>query len=165
MGNNRDLVLQQCRPAIEPGFSQAEYDQRLASIRARMAEEKIDLLWLTAPKSLCIAEILKPGLTVGELVLAGRAYYDEAGIWSDAGWVGGYELGIGFPPDRVGNFVYEMSDSDSERVFEPRTCVNFESQFFGPRLSGITYYICTLLFKEETAEPPVKAPRELVVID
>ncbi|MGD8350432.1 MAG: hypothetical protein PVI79_14380, partial [Gammaproteobacteria bacterium] len=41
---------------------------------------KIDLLWLTAPKSLCIAEILKPGLTVGELVLAGRAYYDEAGI-------------------------------------------------------------------------------------
>ncbi|MGD8838427.1 MAG: hypothetical protein PVI70_02445 [Gammaproteobacteria bacterium] len=40
MGNNRDLVLQQCRPAMEPGFSQAEYDQRLASIRARMAEEK-----------------------------------------------------------------------------------------------------------------------------
>jgi Xaa-Pro aminopeptidase len=112
-----------------------------------------------------IASILRPGLTVGELVRTARQYYDEAGIWSDAGWVGGYELGIGFPPDWVGNFVYEMTDSDSEKVFEPRTCVNFESQFFSPRMAGITYYICTLLFKEEVAELPVKAPRQLVVID
>ena len=112
-----------------------------------------------------IAGILEPGLTVGELVRTVRAYYDEAGIWSDAGWVGGYELGIGFPPDWVGNFVYEMSHTDSECVFEPRTCVNFESQFFSPRLSGITYYICTLLFKDDRAELPVQAPRELLVID
>ena len=112
-----------------------------------------------------IANTLKPGLTVGELVRAARQYYDEVGIWSDAGWVGGYELGIGFPPDWVGNFVYEMSDSDSERTFEARTCVNFESQFFSPRMSGITYYICTLLFKEDVAELPIKAPRQLVVID
>ncbi len=112
-----------------------------------------------------IADILQPGLTVGELVRAARAYYDDAGIWSDAGWVGGYELGIGFPPDWVGNFVYEMSDADSERVFEPRTCVNFESQFFSPRMSGITYYICTLLFGEDAAELPIRAPRELVVLD
>ncbi len=327
MGDNRDLVLQQCRPAMELGFSLAEYDQRLAAIRTRMAADNIDLLWLMAPESLyyvsgyscewyqaqspkqwpatsgiaihvdhdrfilfdtpseqvmsrfvtcsrdtrifpidnrrdgigfiidelqaegwlrgtvgmelhsyrpnpaisarfraafeaagtnvtdgsdilrelrwikspqeiaylehaarsfyvgdpprdvldyharssgvfeVIAGILKPGLTVGELVRAARAYYDQAGIWSDAGWVGGYELGIGFPPDWVGNFVYEMSDADSTRVFEPRTCVNFESQFFSPRLSGITYYICTLLFKEHGAELPVQAPRELVVID
>ena len=112
-----------------------------------------------------IADLIRPGLTVGELVTPIRQYYDEVGIWSDAGWVGGYELGIGFPPDWVGNFVYEMSDTDSERVFEPRTCVNFESQFFSPRMSGITYYICTLLFKEDLAELPVKAPRQLVVID
>ena len=112
-----------------------------------------------------IGKILKPGLMVGELVTAARDYYDEAGIWSDAGWVGGYELGIGFPPDWVGNFVYEMSDDESEKIFEPRTCVNFESQFFSPRMSGITYYICTLLFKEDHAGMPVQAPRKLVVID
>ncbi|MCP4983739.1 MAG: aminopeptidase P family protein [Gammaproteobacteria bacterium] len=112
-----------------------------------------------------IADILKPGLTVGELVRSARQYYDDVGIWSDAGWVGGYELGIGFPPDWVGNFVYEMSHSDSERVFEPRTIVNFESQFFSPRMSGITYYICSLLFKEDSAELPIKAPRRLVVIE
>ena len=112
-----------------------------------------------------IAKILKPGLTVGELVTAARDYYDEAGIWSDAGWVGGYELGIGFPPDWVGNFVYEMSHDDSDKAFEARTCVNFESQFFSPRMSGITYYIDTLLFKEDRAEMPIRTPRKLIVID
>ncbi len=112
-----------------------------------------------------IADILKPGLTVGELVRTARQYYDEAGIWSDAGWVGGYELGLAFPPDWVGNFVYEMSHSDSEKAFEARTCVNFESQFFSPRMAGITYYIDTLLFKEDVAELPIRAPRSLVVID
>ena len=112
-----------------------------------------------------IADILRPGLTVGELVTSARQYYDDVGIWSDAGWVGGYELGIGFPPDWVGNFVYEMSHTDSEKVFEPGTCVNFESQFFSPNMSGITYYICMLLFKENSAELPVQAPRQLVVIE
>ncbi len=112
-----------------------------------------------------IAKLLKPGLGVAELVTAARQYYDEVGIWSDAGWVGGYELGIGFPPDWVGNFVYEMSHTDSERVFEPRTCVNFESQFFSPRMAGITYYIDMLLFKEDVAEMPIQSPRRLVAID
>jgi len=112
-----------------------------------------------------IAEALRPNLPVAELVTKVRQYYDDVGIWSDAGWVGGYELGIGFPPDWVGNFVYEMSDTDSDTVFEPNTVVNFESQFFSPRLSGITYYIDTLLFKDDIAEQPVKAPLKLVVID
>ena len=112
-----------------------------------------------------IADLLRPGLTVGELVSTTRAYYEDIGIWSDAGWVGGYELGIGFPPDWVGNYVYEMTDTESDRVFEPGTCVNFESQFFSPRMSGITYYICTLLFKQDQALLPVQAPRRLVIID
>ena len=112
-----------------------------------------------------IARLLRPGLSVGELVREARRYYEEAGIWSDAGWVGGYELGIGFPPDWVGNFVYEMSHQDSEVEFEPGTCVNFESQFFSPRMAGITYYICTLLFKDDGAALPIRYPRRLTVIE
>ena len=56
--------------------------------------------------------LIRPNLRVGELVKTLKAYYLDAGIWQDASWVGGYELGIGFPPDWVGNFVYEMSDED-----------------------------------------------------
>ena len=109
--------------------------------------------------------VLRPGLRVADLVRATRAYYDEVGIWSDAGWVGGYELGLAFPPDWVGHFVYEMSDTDSDRVFEPGTVVNFESQFFAPRLSGITYYIDMLLFKTDGASRPLGFQPELVILD
>ena len=52
MGHNRDLVLKQCNPAMELGFSLAEFKARLQAIRQRMAQDKIDLLWLTAPESL-----------------------------------------------------------------------------------------------------------------
>ena len=52
MGQNRDLVLQQCNPAMELGFSLAEFKSRLDAIRQRMAQDNIDLLWLSAPESL-----------------------------------------------------------------------------------------------------------------
>jgi Xaa-Pro aminopeptidase len=108
-----------------------------------------------------IASVLRTGLTVGELVTATRGYYEEVGIWSDAAWVGGYELGIAFPPDWVGNIVYEMTDSESSRVFEAGTVVNFESQFYGPHQIGITYFIDTLLFSAEQAHQPLRTPLEL----
>jgi hypothetical protein len=103
-------------------------------------------------------------MSVVELVKTLRAYYEEQGIWEDASWVGGYELGIGFPPDWVGNFVYEMSHMDSRVQFEPGTAVNFESVFYGPRMSGLTYLIDTLLFKDDTAELASRMPRELHVL-
>jgi Xaa-Pro aminopeptidase len=112
-----------------------------------------------------IDSILRPGLPVAELVRTTKAYYEEVGIWSDAGWVGGYELGLAFPPDWVGNYVYEMTDTDSDRVFEPGTIVNFESQFYAPRMSGITYYIDTLLFTQDSATRPLTFAPELVVLD
>ncbi|MEM9910389.1 MAG: Xaa-Pro peptidase family protein [Pseudomonadota bacterium] len=112
-----------------------------------------------------IDAMLRPGLPVAKLVRETRAYYDAVGIWSDAGWVGGYELGLAFPPDWVGNYVYEMSDTDSDRLFEPGTAVNFESQFFAPRLSGITYCIDMLLFTDEGASRPLAFAPELVVLD
>ena len=109
--------------------------------------------------------ILRPGLTIGELVSATRAYYDEVGIWSDAAWVGGYELGLAFPPDWVGNYVYEMTDTDSEKTLEPGTAINFESQFFAPRMAGITYYIDMIMVTEAEATRPLSFQPELVILD
>ena len=112
-----------------------------------------------------IDSILRPGLPVAELVQTTRAYYEDVGIWTDAGWVGGYELGLAFPPDWVGNYVYEMTDSDSDKILEPNTVVNFESQFFAPRMAGITYYIDTLLFRADAATRPLTFKPELVIVD
>ena len=52
MGRNRDLALNECQPAMELPFTLGEYRQRLDRVRARMAEDGIDLLWLMAPESL-----------------------------------------------------------------------------------------------------------------
>jgi len=111
-----------------------------------------------------VAGVIRPNLRVGELVKTLKAYYEDQQIWTDASWVGGYEMGIGFPPDWVGNFVYEMSDEDSDVLFEPGTAVNFESVFFGPRLSGLTYLIDTLLFTRDGAELASRMPRHLTVL-
>lgn len=112
-----------------------------------------------------IADMIHPNLNVGELVTALEAYYQEAGIWENAAWVGGYELGIAFPPDWVGNFVYELSDSGSDVLFAPGTVVNYESQFYGPNFSGLTYLIDTLMFEDQTACIASRVPRELIVIE
>jgi len=112
-----------------------------------------------------IDSFMRPNLPVAELVSKTRAYYDEVGIWSDAGWVGGYELGLAFPPDWVGNYVYEMTDTETDKILEPGTVVNFESQFFAPRMSGITYYVDTLMFKSGAALRPLKFKPELVIVD
>ncbi len=52
MGRNRDLAFEECQPEMELAFAPGEYRDRLDRIRARMAEDGIDLLWLSAPESL-----------------------------------------------------------------------------------------------------------------
>ena len=54
-----------------------------------------------------LRETVRPYLPVIELNIVMRAFFEGAGIWEDRWWVGGYEFGIGFPPDWVGPFVYE----------------------------------------------------------
>ena len=97
-----------------------------------------------------VRECLRPGLPVRELNETTRRYYDVHGLWERRGWVGGYEMGIAFYPDWVGNFVYDpLSDKNADRSFEPGTAVNYEIQVFLPRHAGCFVTIETLLFGAE----------------
>jgi len=58
-----------------------------------------------------------------------------------------------------------MTDTDTTMAFEPGSCVNLERRYFSPCMLGIKYYICSLLFKHDSAPLPVTAPRKLVVIE
>jgi Xaa-Pro aminopeptidase len=111
--------------------------------------------------------LLRPNLPVRELNQTLLRYYQDQGIWQDRGWIGGYEMGIAFPPDWVGNFVFDfLSEINADRVFEPGTAVNYENQFFMPRHEGMYFMIETLVFKENEAKPLArKVPYELTVID
>jgi Xaa-Pro aminopeptidase len=113
-----------------------------------------------------LRKLLRPGLPVRELNETMKRYYEEQDIWKERGWIGGYEMGIAFPPDWVGPFVYDpLSDINADRVFDANTAVNYENQFFMPRHEGMLFQIDTLAFFEKDAHILSQIPPELTVIE
>jgi Xaa-Pro aminopeptidase len=111
-----------------------------------------------------IAETLRPNLPVGELNEAVQGYYEESGIWEHRGYIGGYELGIAFPPDWVGEFNYGPHLDAGQQVFAPGTVVNHEAQFYLPRAVGYCMLIDSFMFTETDARILGQTPHELCVI-
>ncbi|MDA9008859.1 Xaa-Pro peptidase family protein [Alphaproteobacteria bacterium] len=108
-----------------------------------------------------IAELIRPNLLVSELLEAVNEHYASNGLLEDSYWSGGYELGIAFPPDWVGSFIYDASISKPGDCFKPSTVVNHECNFFGPRATGMSATIDTLFFHEKSAEIATTFPRTL----
>jgi Xaa-Pro aminopeptidase len=69
------------------------------------------------------------GTPVRDLNQALKDYYIEQGVWhlNSQYWVGGYELGISFPPDWVGDWLYTVNSVDAPGVIEEGLVTNFES--------------------------------------
>ncbi|WP_169738509.1 M24 family metallopeptidase [Afifella pfennigii] len=112
-----------------------------------------------------VRQMLRPNLPVRELNEALLAYYQEVGLWDRRGWIGGYEMGIAFPPDWVGNFVFDpLSEINQDRVFAPGTAVNYENQFFLPRHEGLYFMIESFLFTELEGRLLSSVPYDLTVI-
>jgi Xaa-Pro dipeptidase len=109
-----------------------------------------------------VAQHLKPGASCTEVVARLKDYYGP--IWQDRWWVGGYELGIAFPPDWVGEFVYDEY-SHEESVFVLDEVMNFEANFYLPKAAGLTMGINTLICGAEGAEFLQTTPNKLFVVD
>lgn len=92
-------------------------------------------------------------------------YYRNAGIWEDRWYVGGYDLGIAFPPDWVGVFWYGPGVDTGERIFTPGTVVNFESDFYLPQGAGGSCIMDTIVVNENVAEVLSQIPPDLAVVD
>ncbi len=104
-------------------------------------------------------DCLRPNLPVRDLNGRVRQYYEEQGLWDSRGWIGGYEMGIGFFSDWVGNFVYDpLSEKNADRIFEPNTAVNFEIQVFLPGQVGAFFVVESFLFYEDRV---VRATEEI----
>lgn len=113
-----------------------------------------------------VRETIRPNLPVRELNDAVEAYYREAGIFDEQWWIGGYELGIAFPPDWVGGFWYEpgVEPQPGDDLFLPGMAVNYEANFYLPRAVGLAMSINTLVFEEESAEVLGEPPNGLIVV-
>lgn len=113
-----------------------------------------------------ISKILRPGLPVRELNEAVKGYHEQHDLWKNRGWIGGYEMGIAFPPDWVGPFVFDpLSPINADRVFDANTAVNYENQFFMPRHEGMLFQIDTFAFFEKDARILSTLTPDLVVIE
>jgi Xaa-Pro aminopeptidase len=112
-----------------------------------------------------LGELIRPNLPVRELYQTMKSFYEDQGVWQDRGFIGGYEMGIAFHPDWVGNFIYDVNSSENiDRVFEPGTAVNYENQYFMPRQKGLYFMIETLCFLDNEARLMSRLPYELEVV-
>jgi Xaa-Pro aminopeptidase len=126
----------------------------------------LDLCSRAAHSMELIRGILRPNLPVREFNDTVRKYFQTEGLWERRGWVGGYEMGAAFPPDWVGNFVFDpLSETNADKLFEPGTAVNYENQFFMPSHQGQYFTIESFLFEVDRAQMLGDPPFDLMVID
>ena len=102
---------------------------------------------------------VKAGMTVREVNTRLRRYYEDVGIWNEKeGWALGYELGLSFPPDWVGDFYFHLGDDRwLDRVFEENMVTNFESLFS-------TALIDMLVYGQDGTRVLSDIPLELLVV-
>lgn len=118
--------------------------------------ELIELHHLSAGSYAILEETAKAGSSIPEVCRTLRNYYEKAGIWDQRAWVGGYELGIAFPPDWVGEFLWTVEE-ETEGVFLENEVTNFESILN-------TVLIDTYVYEKDGARRLSKIEPELIVI-
>ena len=101
-----------------------------------------------------LCQIAKDGHAVAEAARTLRNYYQEVGVWDYRQWVGGYELGIAFPPDWVGEWLFNVEGEADQGVFEAGMVTNFESVFasLNPLSPGIGVNIDTIVYGQGGAQ-------------
>lgn len=112
-----------------------------------------------------VADVLRPGMPVRELLDAANEYFGGCGLIGDEWWIGGYELGLAFPPDWVGDFEYTLGVDPGDEVFGVGEVCNFEANFYLPHQKGLAMSINTMAFESDRAEFLQETPSELVVVE
>ncbi len=105
-----------------------------------------------------LCAVARDGVEVRTVNAALREYYRESGLWGLHAWTGGYELGLSFPPDWVGEFVFTVDDEDPEGCFRAGMVTNFESIIHYPMID-------TVVYEATGARTLGTRPRGLIVVD
>jgi Xaa-Pro aminopeptidase len=116
----------------------------------------VELMDLLAQGAALFEESAGPGVSIADVQRTLRSFYRDAGIWERRGWLGGYEFGIAFPPDWVGEWMFSVDAEDSDDVFEEGLVLNYESR------AGLTL-IDTFVIGPSGTERLSSVPREILV--
>lgn len=118
--------------------------------------ELVKLYKLSAGSYEVLQGIAKAGVPIPEVCRELRRYYEDVGIWELRGWVGGYELGISFPPDWVGEFVWTVEE-ETEGLFLENEVTNYESILN-------TFLIDTFIYEKDGVRRLSEIPPELIAV-
>lgn len=111
------------------------------------------------------ASVLRPGLPVAGFLDEMKRYYDECGLLENQWWIGGYELGISFPPDWVGAYYFDVWRDVAGEVFDPGFVGNYEANFYLPEDAGLSCMIDTMIVETDKATFIHDFPCRLFVSD
>jgi Xaa-Pro aminopeptidase len=68
----------------------------------------------------------KAGTPVSVVNKAMRDFYREAGVYDIRGYSGGYDIGIAFPPDWVGDFEFNVNNENPKGNFKANMTTQYE---------------------------------------
>ncbi len=129
-------------------------------------KELADLYEMNGRAMHVVRDTARAGLPLNELTRTLREFYKETGAWQlqeqgkIGGWTGGYELGISFPPDWVGWWVFNVTDEDnSDWILQERQVSNYES--FATRSTAL---IDTFIFEKNRCHRLSMMAPELIVV-
>ena len=99
------------------------------------------------------------GTPVADLNQALRDYYVDQGVWhlNSQYWVGGYELGISFPPDWVGEWHFTVNSENEPGLIEEGLVTNFES------IAGLGI-LDTIVYQASGTRTLSKIPHQLIAV-
>ena len=112
-----------------------------------------------------VSEIIRPEMRIAEMIQRAERVAREEGIWDDRVWIGGYELGIAFPPDWVGNYCFDSEIDSGAEVLEPGFVANHMFNFTLPDNVGLRMLGNTMVVTDERAEFINNYPIEVAIVD
>jgi Xaa-Pro aminopeptidase len=102
-----------------------------------------------------LSETARVGTPFDEVTARLAEYYREAGAPEGESFMGGYELGIAFPPDWVGEFCWGTGSDHAGAVVEAGLVTNVESCYF-------LAMVDTVVFEESGPRLLCGVPREIL---
>jgi len=100
----------------------------------------------------------RDGLRASDISKVLRKHYEDANIWKLRDWLGGYQLGIAFTPDWVGEFNWNVGPAEDKKIIAGLV-TNFES------FVGGAGFIDSIVFTNEGITSLSSRPREIQLID
>jgi Xaa-Pro aminopeptidase len=76
----------------------------------------------------------KAGTPVQTVIKAMRNFYKDAGVLDLRGYSGGYDIGIAFPPDWVGDWEFNTNNENATGTFEANMVTQYECALQKPDL-------------------------------